>query len=192
VEKKVILLIDNYDSFTYNLYHYLSELGATVKVFRNNKVSLEEIASMKPEKIVISPGPCTPREAGISCDVILRFAEKTPILGVCLGHQCIGAAFGGEVVRAPSIMHGKLSEVNHDSQTIFRSIKNPFRAMRYHSLVIDPDRLPAELAVSAGDSDNVIMGVRHKKFPVEGVQFHPESILTDEGKRLLKNFLDYY
>jgi anthranilate synthase/aminodeoxychorismate synthase-like glutamine amidotransferase len=192
VEKKVILLIDNYDSFTYNLYHYLSELGATVKVFRNNKVSLEEIASMKPEKIVISPGPCTPREAGISCDVILRFAEKTPILGVCLGHQCIGAAFGGEVVRAPSIMHGKLSEVNHDSQTIFRSIKNPFRAMRYHSLVIDPDRLPAELAVSAGDSDNVIMGVRHKKFPVEGVQFHPESILTDEGKKLLKNFLDYY
>jgi anthranilate synthase/aminodeoxychorismate synthase-like glutamine amidotransferase len=192
VEKKVILLIDNYDSFTYNLYHYLSELGATVKVFRNNKVSLEEIASMKPEKIVISPGPCTPREAGISCDVILRFAEKTPILGVCLGHQCIGAAFGGEVVRAPSIMHGKLSDVNHDSQTIFRSIKNPFRAMRYHSLVIDPDRLPAELAVSAGDSDNVIMGVRHKKFPVEGVQFHPESILTDEGKKLLKNFLDYY
>jgi anthranilate synthase/aminodeoxychorismate synthase-like glutamine amidotransferase len=191
VEKKVILLIDNYDSFTYNLYHYLGELGATVKVFRNDKVTLEEIESMKPEKIVISPGPCTPKEAGISCKVILRFAKETPILGVCLGHQCIGAAFGGEVVRAPSIMHGKLSEVNHDSQTIFRSLKNPFRAMRYHSLVIDPERLPAELVISAATSDNVIMGVRHKKFPVEGVQFHPESILTDEGKTLLKNFLDY-
>ena len=188
----MILLIDNYDSFTYNLYHYLGELGATVRVFRNNKVSLEEIESMKPEKIVISPGPCTPKEAGISCDVILHFAKKTPILGVCLGHQCIGAAFGGEVVRAPSIMHGKLSEVNHDAQTIFRSLKNPFRAMRYHSLVIDAERLPAELAISAATSDNVIMGVRHKKFPVEGVQFHPESILTDEGKKLLKNFLDYY
>jgi len=192
LEKKVILLIDNYDSFTYNLYHYLGELGAEVTVFRNNKVSLEELESMKPEKIVISPGPCTPKEAGISCDVILRFAERTPILGVCLGHQCIGAAFGGAVVRAPSIMHGKLSEVNHDSQTIFRSIKNPFHAMRYHSLVIDPERLPAELAVSAGTRDNVIMAVRHKKFPVEGVQFHPESILTDEGKTILKNFLDYY
>jgi len=188
----VILLIDNYDSFTYNLYHYLGELGATVKVFRNNKVSLEEIESMKPEKIVISPGPCTPKEAGISGNVILRFAKKTPILGVCLGHQCIGAAFGGQVVRAPSIMHGKLSEVNHDSRTIFRSIKNPFSAMRYHSLVIDPEHLPAELAISATTSDNVIMGVRHRKFPVEGVQFHPESILTDEGKKLLKNFLDYY
>jgi anthranilate synthase/aminodeoxychorismate synthase-like glutamine amidotransferase len=192
MEKKVILLIDNYDSFTYNLYHYLGELGAKVKVFRNNKVSLEELESMKPEKIVISPGPCTPKEAGISCDVILRFAENTPILGVCLGHQCIGAAFGGAVVRAPSIMHGKLSEVNHDSQTIFRSIKNPFRAMRYHSLAIDPERLPAELAVRAHTRATVIMGVRHKKFPVEGVQFHPESILTDEGKAILKNFLDYY
>jgi len=188
----VILLIDNYDSFTYNLYHYLGELGTTVEVFRNNKISLDDIERMRPEKIVISPGPCTPKEAGISCDVILRFAEKTPILGVCLGHQCIGAAFGGEIIRAPSIMHGKLSEVNHDSQTIFRSIKNPFAAMRYHSLVINPERLPAELSISARTSDNVIMGVRHKRFPVEGVQFHPESILTDEGKRLLKNFLDYY
>jgi anthranilate synthase/aminodeoxychorismate synthase-like glutamine amidotransferase len=192
MEKKVIVLIDNYDSFTYNLYHYLGELGAKIKVFRNNKVSLEELESLQPEKIVISPGPCTPKEAGISCDAILRFAEKTPILGVCLGHQCIGAAFGGAVIRAPTIMHGKLSEVNHDSQTIFRSIKNPFRAMRYHSLVIDPELLPAELGVSASTRDNVIMGVRHKKFPVEGVQFHPESILTDEGKRILKNFLDYY
>ncbi len=188
----MILLIDNYDSFTYNLYHYLGELGTTVEVFRNNKLSLDDIERMRPEKIVISPGPCTPKEAGISCDVILRFAEKTPILGVCLGHQCIGAAFGGEIIRAPSIMHGKLSEVSHDSQTIFRSIKNPFAAMRYHSLVINPEHLPAELSISARTADNVIMGVRHKRFPVEGVQFHPESILADEGKRLLKNFLDYY
>jgi para-aminobenzoate synthetase component II len=192
VEEEVILLIDNYDSFTYNLYHYLGELGTTVEVFCNNKISLDDIERMSPEKIVISPGPCTPKEAGISCDVILRFAEKTPILGVCLGHQCIGAAFGGEIIRAPSIMHGKLSEVSHDSQTIFRSIKNPFAAMRYHSLVINPEHLPAELSISARTADNVIMGVRHKRFPVEGVQFHPESILTDEGKRLLKNFLDYY
>ena len=188
----MILLIDNYDSFTYNLYHYLGELGTAVEVFRNNRISLDEIDRMRPEKIVISPGPCTPKEAGISCDMIVRFAEKTPILGVCLGHQCIGAAFGGEVIRAPSIMHGKLSEVSHDSQTIFRSIKNPFAAMRYHSLVINPERLPAELSISARTSDNVIMGVRHKRFPVEGVQFHPESILTGEGKKLLKNFLDYY
>jgi len=188
----VILLIDNYDSFTYNLYHYLGELGAQVSVFRNNKVSLEDIESMGPKKIVISPGPCTPNEAGISCEVILRFAERIPILGVCLGHQCIGAAFGGKIVRAPSIMHGKLSEVSHDSRTIFRSLKNPFAAMRYHSLVIDPRVLPADLTVSARTADNIIMAVRHKRFPVEGVQFHPESILTDEGKKLLKNFLDYY
>jgi para-aminobenzoate synthetase component 2 len=192
VEKEVILLIDNYDSFTYNLYHYLGELGAEVRVFRNNKVSLDDIDSMGPEKIVISPGPCTPNEAGISCDAILRFAEKIPILGVCLGHQCIGAAFGGKIVRAPSIMHGKLSDVSHDSRTIFRSLKNPFAAMRYHSLVIDPRFLPAELTVSARTADNIIMAVRHNRFPVEGVQFHPESILTDEGKKLLKNFLDHY
>jgi para-aminobenzoate synthetase component II len=188
----VILLIDNYDSFTYNLYHYLGELGAKVRVFRNNQVSLDDIERMGPEKIVISPGPCTPNEAGISSHAILRFAEKIPILGVCLGHQCIGAAFGGKIVRAPSIMHGKLSEVSHDSQTIFRSLQNPFPAMRYHSLVIDPELLPDELTVSARTIDNVIMGVRHKRFPVEGVQFHPESILTNDGKKLLKNFLDYY
>jgi para-aminobenzoate synthetase component 2 len=192
VEKEVILLIDNYDSFTYNLYHYLGELGTRVEVYRNNRISLEDIERMRPEKIVISPGPCTPKEAGISCDVIVHFAKTTPILGVCLGHQCIGAAFGGEVIRAPSIMHGKLSDVSHDSQTIFRSIKNPFAAMRYHSLVINPEHLPAELIVSARTADNVIMGVRHKRFPVEGVQFHPESILTGEGKKLLKNFLDCY
>lgn len=188
----MIVLIDNYDSFTYNLYHYLGELGAKVKVFRNNKVNLDDIESLRPEKIVISPGPCTPKEAGISCDVILRFAEKIPILGVCLGHQCIGAAFGAEIIRAPSIMHGKLSDVSHDSQTIFRSLKNPFAAMRYHSLVIDPEHLPTELTISARTADNIIMGVRHKRLPVEGVQFHPESILTDEGKKLLGNFLEYY
>ena len=188
----MILLIDNYDSFTYNLYHYLGELGAKVKVFRNDKITLDEIEALRPEKIVISPGPCTPKEAGISCDVITRFGGNTPILGVCLGHQCIGAAFGGEIIRAPSIMHGKLSEVTHDRQTIFRSLKNPFAAMRYHSLVIHPERLPADLSVSAQTADSVIMGVRHKKFPIEGVQFHPESILTEEGKKLLRNFLDYY
>ena len=188
----MILLIDNYDSFTYNLYHYLGELGAKVEVFRNDKITLDKIAEMAPEKIVISPGPCTPKEAGISCDAIRRFGEKTPILGVCLGHQCIGAAFDGEIVRAPTLMHGKLSEVFHDSKTIFQSLKNPFSGMRYHSLVIDPNSLPSELGVSARTSDRVIMGVRHRLYPVEGVQFHPESILTEEGKKLLKNFLDYY
>jgi len=188
----MILLIDNYDSFTYNLYHYLGELGANVKVYRNDKITLDEIAIMRPEKIVISPGPCTPKEAGISCAAIERFSARTPILGVCLGHQSIGAAFGGAVVRAPSIMHGKLSQVTHDAQTIFRDIKNPFAAMRYHSLVIDPRSLPTDLVVSAKTADGVIMAVRHRTCPVEGVQFHPESILAQDGKKLLKNFLDYY
>jgi para-aminobenzoate synthetase component 2 len=192
VEKAMILLIDNYDSFTYNLYHYLGELGATVTVYRNNKINLDEIEALQPEKIVISPGPCTPKEAGISCATIKRFGERIPILGVCLGHQSIGAAYGGEVVRAPSIMHGKLSDVSHDSLTIFQKVKNPFAAMRYHSLVIDPKSMPDELTVSARTSDGVIMAVRHKTFPVEGVQFHPESILAEDGKKLLKNFLDYY
>ena len=188
----MILLIDNYDSFTYNLYHYLGELGASTKVYRNNKITLDDIATLRPEKIVISPGPCTPKEAGISCDAISRFGPQIPILGVCLGHQSIGAAYGGAVVRAPAIMHGKRSNVTHDSLTIFREVKNPFAAMRYHSLVIDPRALPAELTVSAQTGDGVIMAVRHKTFPVEGVQFHPESILAEEGKKLLKNFLDYY
>lgn len=192
VETAMILLIDNYDSFTYNLFHYLGELGAEVRVYRNDKITVREIAELEPEKIVISPGPCTPKEAGISCDVIRRFGEKTPILGVCLGHQCIGAAFGGEIIRAPTIMHGKMSDILHDSRTIFQALKSPFSAMRYHSLVIDPDRLPPELSVSARTSDNVIMGVRHQSRPIEGVQFHPESILTEDGKKLLKNFLDYY
>ena len=188
----MILLIDNYDSFTYNLYHYLGELGAQVSVFRNDKITLDAVTALGPEKIVISPGPCTPKEAGISCDLIRRFAGQTPILGVCLGHQCIGAAFGAAIVRASSIMHGKISAVAHDGQTIFRSLKNPFAAMRYHSLVIEPQTLPAELSISAQTEDHVIMGVRHKTLAVEGVQFHPESILTEEGKKLLKNFLDYY
>jgi anthranilate synthase/aminodeoxychorismate synthase-like glutamine amidotransferase len=188
----MILLIDNYDSFTYNLYHYLGELGAEVKVFRNDEISVEEIESLAPEKIVISPGPCTPKEAGISCNAIRRLGAKTPILGVCLGHQCIGAAFGGQIVRAPSIMHGKLSEIFHDSKTIFQSLKNPFPAMRYHSLVIDAATCPADLIVTARTSEGVIMGVRHASYPIEGVQFHPESILTDQGKKLLRNFLTSY
>ena len=188
----MILLIDNYDSFTYNLYHYLGELGASIEVYRNNKISLDDIAALRPEKIVISPGPCTPKQAGISCAAISRFGPQIPILGVCLGHQSIGAAYGGAIVRAPAIMHGKRSKVTHDALTIFREVKNPFAAMRYHSLVIDPRSLPAELTVSAQTGDGVIMAVRHKTFPVEGVQFHPESILAEEGKKLLKNFLDYY
>jgi anthranilate synthase/aminodeoxychorismate synthase-like glutamine amidotransferase len=192
VEEAMILLIDNYDSFTYNLYHYLGELGAEIRVVYNDKISLDEIAALGPEKIVISPGPCTPNEAGISCAAIKRFGVGTPILGVCLGHQSIGAAYGGRIIRAPSIMHGKLSNVSHDSKTIFRGLKNPFAAMRYHSLVIDPKSLPTELRVSAHTDDGVIMGVRHQSFPVEGVQFHPESILAEEGKKLLKNFLDNY
>jgi len=188
----MLLVIDNYDSFTYNLYHNLGELGAEIRVVYNDKISLDEIAALRPEKIVISPGPCTPKEAGISCEAIKRCGAHTPILGVCLGHQSIGAAYGGRIIRAPSIMHGKLSDVNHDGKTIFRGLKNPFAAMRYHSLVIDPKSLPAELLVSARTDDGVIMGVRHQIYPVEGVQFHPESILAEEGKKLLKNFLDNY
>jgi para-aminobenzoate synthetase component II len=190
VEEAMILLIDNYDSFTYNLYHYLGELGAEVKVFRNDRITLDEIDALQPQKIVISPGPCTPKEAGISYAAVQRFGEHTPILGVCLGHQAVGAAFGARIVRAPAIMHGKLSEVTHDGLTIFRTVKNPFAAMRYHSLVIDPSSLPAVLTVSARTADGIIMAVRHQTFPVEGVQFHPESILSEEGKKLLKNFLD--
>jgi para-aminobenzoate synthetase component II len=188
----MILLIDNYDSFTYNLYHYLGELGADVKVYRNDKITLDEIAHLRPEKIVISPGPCTPREAGISCDVIRRFGADTPTLGVCLGHQAIGLTFGAAIVRAPAIMHGKLSDVTHDSQTIFRAVKNPLAVMRYHSLVIDPYSVPEQLEVTARTVDGVIMAVRHRTMPIEGVQFHPESILAEDGKKVLENFLRYY
>jgi len=185
----VILVIDNYDSFTYNLVQYLGELGADLVVHRNDQITLDEIGEMAPEKVVISPGPCTPNEAGISLDLIRTFAGKMPILGVCLGHEAVGQAFGGRIVRAPVLMHGKTSEIQHDGRTIFTGLRNPFTATRYHSLVVDRESLPDCLAVSA-EAGGLIMGLRHRELPVEGVQFHPESILTTEGKKLLKNFLD--
>jgi para-aminobenzoate synthetase component II len=185
----VILLLDNYDSFTYNLAQYLGELGCTLEVHRNDKISVEEIARRKPDRIVISPGPCTPQEAGISVELIQRLAGKFPILGVCLGHQAIGAAFGGRIIRAPKLFHGKTSNIEHDGKGVFRSIPNPFLATRYHSLIVDRKSLPRELQISAGTGDGVIMGLRHRKYKIEGVQFHPESVLTESGKQLLKNFL---
>jgi anthranilate synthase/aminodeoxychorismate synthase-like glutamine amidotransferase len=185
----MILMIDNYDSFTYNLVQYLGELGADVRVYRNDQITMAEIKRLAPEKIVISPGPCTPAEAGISCDVIREFAGRVPLLGVCLGHQCIGEVFGGEIVRAPALFHGKTSMIYHDGRTIFRGLPRPFEATRYHSLVIRRETLPDCLELSAETDDGVIMGVRHRELPVEGVQFHPESILTREGKQLLANFL---
>lgn len=185
----MLLMIDNYDSFTYNLVQYLGELGQEIRVFRNDQISIEEIEAMRPERIVISPGPCTPKEAGISVDLIKRFSGKIPILGVCLGHQAIGEAFGGEVVRAGRLMHGKTSMIHHDGKTIFQHLPNPFEATRYHSLIVKKEALPSCLEISAETKEGEIMGLRHKEFPVEGVQFHPESILTKEGKDLLKNFL---
>jgi para-aminobenzoate synthetase component 2 len=185
----MILMIDNYDSFTYNLVQYLGELGADVRVYRNDQITVAEIKRLAPEKIVISPGPCTPTEAGISCDVIREFAGRVPLLGVCLGHQCIGEVFGGEIVRAPALFHGKTSMIYHDGRTIFRGLPRPFEATRYHSLVIRRESLPDCLELSAETDDGVIMGVRHRELLVEGVQFHPESILTREGKQLLANFL---
>ena len=185
----MLLLIDNYDSFTYNLYQYLCELGAEVEVFRNDKIGLEDIDSMAPERIVISPGPCTPREAGISVEAIRRFAGKVPLLGVCLGHQCIGEAFGGVVAGAGEIKHGKMSAVTHDGKGVFEGLTSPFEAVRYHSLHIVPETLPDELEVTARSESGIIMGVRHKELTIEGVQFHPESILTRPGKQLLANFL---
>ena len=185
----MILLLDNYDSFTYNLAQYLGELGCTVEVHRNNKISVDQIARRKPERIVISPGPCTPREAGISVELIQQLAGKIPILGVCLGHQAIGAAFGGKIVRAPKLFHGKTSEVHHDNKGVFRKLPEPFTATRYHSLIIERKSLPRELAITAETRDGVIMGVRHRKYRLEGVQFHPESVLTTPGKLLLQNFL---
>jgi len=185
----MILLIDNYDSFTYNLVQYLGELGAEVLVKRNDEVTLEDVDHLTPERIVISPGPCTPNEAGISVELIRSFAESIPILGVCLGHQAIGAAYGGEIVRAPCVMHGKTSEIHHDGKIIYDGLPNPFTATRYHSLIIKRETLPSELVVTAETSDGVIMGVRHREYPLEGVQFHPESILTTVGKDLLRNFL---
>lgn len=185
----MLLMIDNYDSFTYNLVQYLGELGEDIRVFRNDKIQIEDIERLKPDRIVISPGPCSPKEAGISINVIKHFAGKIPILGVCLGHQSIGAAFNGEIVRAPTLMHGKTSQIYHDGKTIFEGLQNPFEATRYHSLVIKKETLPDCLQISAWTSDGVIMGVRHKELLVEGVQFHPESILTVVGKDLLRNFL---
>jgi len=185
----VILLLDNYDSFTYNLAQYLGELGRDVEVHRNDKISVEEIARRKPEKIVISPGPCTPQEAGICVELVRRLAGKFPILGVCLGHQAIGVAFGGKIIRAPKLFHGKTSEIHHDRKGVFQKLPNPFTATRYHSLIVERKSLPRQLAITAETSDGIIMGFRHRRFPVEGVQFHPESVLTQSGKQLLQNFL---
>ncbi len=185
----MLLLIDNYDSFTYNLYQYFSELGEDVEVIRNDAITTDDVAEMAPDVLVISPGPCTPLEAGISCETIERFAGEIPILGVCLGHQSIGQVFGGDVVRAPRLMHGKTSPINHDGKTIFEGLPRPFDAVRYHSLVIDPPSVPDCLEVSAVSDQDEIMAVRHREFVVEGVQFHPESILTGPGKDLLANFL---
>ena len=185
----MLLMIDNYDSFTYNLVQYLGELGENIRVFRNNKITVSEIEELNPERIVISPGPCTPNEAGISIEVIKHFAGRIPLLGVCLGHQSIGAAFGGDIIRAPRLMHGKISLIHHDGKTLFKGLPNPFEATRYHSLIIKRETLPDCLEITAWTDLDEIMGVRHKEFILEGVQFHPESILTKVGKNLLKNFL---
>ena len=185
----MILLLDNYDSFTYNLAQYLGELGCQVEVHRNDRISVEQIAHRKPERIVISPGPCTPKEAGICVELIQKLAGKIPILGVCLGHQAIGAAFGGKIVRAPKLFHGKTSQIRHDGSGVFRGLPNPFTATRYHSLIVERKSLPLELQVNAETDDDVIMGMQHRQYPLMGVQFHPESVLTESGKQLLKNFL---
>ncbi len=185
----MILLLDNYDSFTYNLAQYLGQMGQKLMVRRNDQISLDEIEELAPERIVISPGPCTPQEAGISVPLVERFAGKIPILGVCLGHQAIGAAFGGRIIRAAKLMHGKTSEISHDGKTIFRKLPRRFTAMRYHSLIVERKSLPRALEISAETDDGTIMGLRHRKLRVEGVQFHPESVLTEVGFRLLQNFL---
>jgi anthranilate synthase/aminodeoxychorismate synthase-like glutamine amidotransferase len=186
----MLFVIDNYDSFTYNLVQYLGELGEDMKVYRNDKITLREIEALNPQRVVISPGPCTPREAGISVDLIKHFAGRIPILGVCLGHQAIGYAFGGEIIHAKKLMHGKTSMIHHDGKTIYKKLPNPFEATRYHSLVIERESIPDELEISAETDDGEIMGVRHKEYIIEGVQFHPESILTKVGKDLLRNFLE--
>lgn len=185
----MILMIDNYDSFTYNLVQYLGELGEDLRVFRNDKTTIPEIEKLKPKRIVISPGPGAPKDAGISCEVIKHFASKIPILGVCLGEQSIAEVFGGKVIRAKRLMHGKTSEIHHDGKTIFKGLPNPFTATRYHSLIVEKESLPDCFEISAWTDQDEIMGLRHKEYKVEGVQFHPESILTDAGKKLLANFL---
>jgi anthranilate synthase/aminodeoxychorismate synthase-like glutamine amidotransferase len=186
----MVFVLDNYDSFTYNLVQYMGELGAEMTVRRNDELSPEEVESLHPDRILLSPGPCTPQEAGISIPLIQHFAGKVPILGVCLGHQAIGAAFGGNVVRAPKLMHGKTSEVIHDGRTLFTGIASPMTCTRYHSLIVQEDGLPRDLEITARTEDGIIMGLRHRKYPVEGVQFHPESVLTHDGKRLIQNFLE--
>jgi para-aminobenzoate synthetase component 2 len=185
----MILVLDNYDSFTFNLVQYIGQLGCEVEVWRNDKISVDEIIRRKPERIIISPGPCTPQKAGISVQLVERLAGKIPILGVCLGHQAIGAAFGGRIVRAPKLFHGKTSEICHDGKTIFRKLPKRFAATRYHSLIVERKSLPRELEISAETDDGIIMGLRHKKLRVEGVQFHPESVLTAVGMNILSNFL---
>lgn len=184
-----ILVIDNYDSFTYNLVQYLGELGQEIEVVRNDKATVEEIEAMKPDRIVISPGPCTPNEAGVSVEVVQRLGSKIPILGVCLGHQAIGQALGGKVVRAPVLMHGKTSQITHHGEGVFAGLPSPLTATRYHSLIIERESLPDSLKVTAESEDGTIMGVKHKEWPLEGVQFHPESVLTTTGKDMLKNFI---
>jgi anthranilate synthase component 2 len=186
----MLVIIDNYDSFTYNLYQYLGELGADMKVFRNDKITVDQVADLKPEKLLVSPGPCTPKEAGISCAAIEHFAGSIPILGVCLGHQSIGQVFGGNVIRARRLMHGKTSPIHHRDTDVFAGLPNPFEATRYHSLIIEKETCPDCLEITAWAEEDEIMGVRHKDLPVYGVQFHPESILTTHGKQLLQNFLD--
>jgi len=187
----MILVIDNYDSFTYNLVQYLGQLGAETKVLRNDETSVSEIEKLSPEKILISPGPCSPNEAGISCEVIEHFGPKLPVFGVCLGHQSIGQVYGGKIVRAERLMHGKTSPIKHDGSNVFKDIPNPFEATRYHSLIIERESLPDCLRITAETAEGEIMGVEHKEYPVFGVQFHPESVLTEKGMKLMQNFLEY-
>ena len=187
----MILMIDNYDSFTFNIVQYLGQMGEDVQVYRNDKITLDEIRKLNPQAIFLSPGPCTPREAGITVDVIREFHASVPLMGICLGHQSIGYAFGGNVIRAERVMHGKVSPVHHDGKTIFAGLPNPFTAGRYHSLLLRPDTLPDCLEISARTAEGEIMGLRHKDYPVEGIQFHPESVLTPQGKRIIRNFLKY-
>ena len=186
----MLLIIDNYDSFTYNLVQYFGELGAEMKIIRNDAMTLEEIQALQPSRIRVSPGPCTPNAAGVSCAVIEHFGPTTPILGVCLGHQSIGQVYGGDVIRAPRLMHGKTSPIHHDGTSVFRGLSNPFEATRYHSLIVKRETLPDCLQITAWTEEGEIMGLAHKEYPVHGVQFHPESILTQEGKQLLQNFLE--